>query len=166
MILRRIFAEILHGVDHLRAILNLIENDKRLFRHDLLTACQHQVLQNPVNILRGFKELLILLIFVEVKISGILIVTPAKLLQNPGFTHLTNAFKNQWFPIRRILPVQQLLYNISFHRHAPHTFMTIFVHLHHTFIVVFMRGFHTFINIILRKEKRCKPKITLLLIKV
>ena len=41
---RSILAKILHGVDHLGAILHLVKNDERLFRYNLLTAGQHQIL--------------------------------------------------------------------------------------------------------------------------
>ena len=92
MILRRILAEILHGVDDLGAVLYLIEDDECLFRYNLLTAGQHQILQNPIYILGGFKELLIFLIFIKVKIGGIFIIASAKFFKNPGLAHLAHAF--------------------------------------------------------------------------
>ena len=44
MILRSVLAEILHGVDNLRAVLHLVKDDEGLFWQYLLTACQHKVL--------------------------------------------------------------------------------------------------------------------------
>ena len=69
MILRGILTKIFHGVDDLRAVLHLIKDDEGLFRHYLLTACQHQILQDTVNIFCSFKELLIFLVLVKVEIS-------------------------------------------------------------------------------------------------
>ena len=88
VILRCVLAEILHRVDDLRAVLHLIENDEGLFWQDLLAAGQHQILQDAVNILRGFEELLVLLVLVKVEVGGILIVASAEFLQNPGLAHL------------------------------------------------------------------------------
>ena len=108
VILWSVLAEILHGVNDLWAILHLVKNNERLFRHNLLAAGQHQVLQDAVNVLGGLEELLVFLVFIKVEISGIFIVTLAELFQNPGFTHLTHTFQNQRFTVGRILPVQQL----------------------------------------------------------
>ena len=80
MILRRILAEVFHGVDDLGAVLHLIKDDQRLFRHDLLTAGQHQVLQKAVNVFDRFKELLVFLIFIKVGIGSVFVIAPAKLL--------------------------------------------------------------------------------------
>ena len=77
-ILRRILAEIFHRVDDLGAVLYLVEDDESLFRHDLLTTGQHQILYNPIHILCSLKELLIFLIFIEVKVGCIFIITSAK----------------------------------------------------------------------------------------
>ena len=63
----------LHGIDDLETILHLVKNDEGLFWHDLLTAGQHQILQDAVNILGGFEELLVFLVFIKVEIGGILL---------------------------------------------------------------------------------------------
>ena len=139
MILRRIFAEVLHGIDDLGAILYLVKNNERLFGHDLLAACQHQVLQDAVNILGSLKELLIFFVFIKVEIGGIFIVTLAKLFQNPGLAHLTHALQNQGLAIGGVLPVQQLLQNKSFHSSTPHTFIGVLVSCNHTFIICTQR---------------------------
>ena len=91
MILRRVLTKILHGIDDLRAVLHLIKDDQGLFRHNPLTAGQHQVLQNAVHVLGRLKKLFVLLIFVKVKINRVFIITSAELLQNPGLSHLTHA---------------------------------------------------------------------------
>lgn len=88
MILWGVLAEILHGIDDLGAVLHLVKDDQGLFRNDFLPTGQHQILQDAVNILGGFKELLVFLVFVKVKIGGIFIVAPAEFFQYPGFPHL------------------------------------------------------------------------------
>ena len=90
MILRSVLAEILHGVDNLRAVLHLVKNDKCLFRDNLLPTGQHQILQDAVNILGGFKELFIFFVFVKVKIGSIFIITSAEFFENPCLAHLTH----------------------------------------------------------------------------
>ena len=135
MILRRVLTEILHGIDDLRAVLHLIKDNKRFFRQDFLTACQHQILQDTVNILCCLEELLVFLVFIKVEISRIFIITSAKLLQNPCFPHLTHAFQNQGLAVGGILPVQQFFQNKSFHKLTPHTFIGVFVFYHHIFII-------------------------------
>lgn len=108
MILWGVLAEILHGIDDLGAVLHLVKDDQGLFRNDFLPTGQHQILQDAVNILGGFKELLVFLVFVKVKIGGIFIVAPAEFFQYPGFPHLAHPLQYQGFAVGRILPVQQL----------------------------------------------------------
>ena len=91
MVLRCVLTEILHGVDDLRAVLHLVKDDKGLFRRNLLTAGQHQVLQNAIYIFRSLKELLVFFVFIKVKIGGIFIIASAEFFQNPGLAHLTHA---------------------------------------------------------------------------
>ena len=105
MILRSVLAEIFHRIDDLGTILHLVKNDEGLFRHDFLTAGQHQVLQDAVNVFGGFKELLVFLVFIKVEICGIFIVMLAELFQNPSLAHLTDTFQNQGLSVGRILPV-------------------------------------------------------------
>ena len=94
MILRRILTEILHGIDDLRAILYFVKNNKGLFWQNLLTTCQHQILQNPVYIFRGFKKLLVLFVFIKVEISSVFVVAFAEFFQNPGLADLAHTFQN------------------------------------------------------------------------
>ena len=86
--------KVFHRINNLRTVLHLIKDDEGLFRHYLLTACQHQILQDTVNIFCSFKELLIFLVLVKVEIGGIFIIVSAELFQNPSLTHLTYAFHN------------------------------------------------------------------------
>ena len=90
MILGGILAEVFHGIDDLGAVLHLVKNDQGLFRNDFLTTGQHQILQDAVNIPGGFKELLVFLIFVKVKIGSIFIITSTKFFENPSLAHLTH----------------------------------------------------------------------------
>ena len=105
MILRRIFTKVFHRINNFRAILYLVKNNKRFFRHYFLTTRQHQILQNSIYIFCGFKELFIFFIFIKVKICSILIILSAKLFQDPGLSHLTHPFQNQRFAIGRVFPV-------------------------------------------------------------
>ena len=122
VILRRILAEIFHGVDDLRAVLYFVKNDECLFRCDLLSAGQHQVLQKPVNVLGRFKELLILLVFIKVKVGCIIIITSAEFLENPRFAHLPHSFEDQRLAVRRVFPFQQSFQDQSLHRIPPSHF--------------------------------------------
>ena len=117
-----VLAEIFHGVNNFGAVLHLIKDNESLFRYYLLTACQHQILQNTVNIFCSFKELLVFFVLVKVEIGGIFIIASAELLQNPSLTHLAHTLQNQGLAIGRILPGQQLIQNQSFHRHTPSHF--------------------------------------------
>ena len=108
MILGGVLAEVFHGVDDLGAVLHLVKNNQGLFRNDFLPAGQHQILQDAVNILGCFKELLVFLVFIKVEVGSIFIVAPAELFQYPGLPHLANALQNQGLAVWRILPVQQL----------------------------------------------------------
>ena len=67
MILRCILVKILHRIDDLRAVLYLVKNNEGLFWHNLLTTCQYEILQNPVYIFCGFKELLVFFVFIKVE---------------------------------------------------------------------------------------------------
>ena len=127
MILGGILAEVFHGIDDLGAVLHLVKNDQGLFRNDFLPTGQHQILQDAVNILGGFKKLLVLLVFVEVKIGCIFIVAPTKLFQYPGFPHLAHPLQYQGLAVWRILPVQQLLQYSPFHGCPPHIFIELSV---------------------------------------
>lgn len=122
-------------VDDLRTVLHLIKNNKGLFRYNLLTTCQHQILQNTINIFGSLEELFVFLIFIKVKICNIFIVTFTELFQNPSLAYLTHTFQDQGLAIGGILPVQQLFQNKSLHRLALHTFIRILVFLNHIFII-------------------------------
>ena len=108
MIVAGILAEVFHGVDDLGAILHLVKNVQGLFWQDFLPAGQHQILQDTVNVLGGFKELLVFLVFVKVKIGGIFIIASAEFFQYPGFPHLAHPLQYQGLAVGRILPIQQL----------------------------------------------------------
>lgn len=104
-----ILAEILHGINDLGAVLYFVKNNEGLFRQNLLTAREHQILQNSVYIFRSFKKLLVFFVFIKVEISGVFVVAFAKFFQNLGFADLTHTFQNQRFAIGRILPIEELL---------------------------------------------------------
>ena len=135
MILGSVLTKILQRVNDLRAILHFIKDDKSLFLHNLLPTCQHQILQDTVNIFGSLEELLVFFVFIKVKISSIFIITFAELFKNPRLSYLTHTFKNQRFAVGRILPFQQLVHNKSFHKITSHTFIGVFVIEHHIFII-------------------------------
>lgn len=114
MILRRILTEIFHGVNHFGAVLHLFKNDKSLFGQELLTACQHQILQNPIRILRGFKKLFVFFVLIEVEVGCIFIIASAKLFENPCLACLAYSFQDQRLTVGRVLPLDK------------------FIHIHHT----------------------------------
>ena len=79
MELRGILAEILHRIDNFGAVLNLVEDNKSLFWFNFLAASHHQILQDTIDILGGFKELFIFFVLIKVKVSGIFIIASAEL---------------------------------------------------------------------------------------
>ena len=128
MILWCILAEAFYSVDDLGAVLYLVKDDRRLFRHDLLAAGQHQVLQKAVNVFGCFKELLVFLVFIKVEIGSIFVISPAKLLQDPRFADLSHPLEYQRLTIGRVFPFQQFFQNKAFHGHLYHIFIAISVY--------------------------------------
>ena len=92
MVLRGILAKILHGIDYFRAVLHLIENDQCLPWEDFLPAGKHQVLQDTADIFGSFKELFVILIFIEVEICCIFVISSSKFFEYPCFSYLTDTF--------------------------------------------------------------------------
>ncbi len=117
---RRILTKIFHGIDDPGTILHLVKNDQRPFRHHLLSARHHEVLQNAFYIHCRFKKLPIFLIFIKVEISRIFIILPAKFLQKPGLAHLPDPFHDQGLAIWRFFPFQQLFHSQTFHAVPSH----------------------------------------------
>lgn len=59
---------------------------------DLLTAGEHEILQDSVYILCRFKKLSVLLMLIKIEVGGVFIILTAKFFQNPGFAYLPDAF--------------------------------------------------------------------------
>ena len=67
------------------------------------SACQHQILQNTIHTLVGFKKLFIFFIFSKVKIRSIFAIAFAELFQNPGFATWRAYFKISG--LRKLQPI-------------------------------------------------------------
>ena len=104
MILGGVLTEVLQGINDIRTVLHFIKNDQSLFRRNLLTAGQHQILQNTADVFSGLKELPEFFMFIKVKICHVLIATSPEFLQDPGFADLTHPLQNKGLAIGRILP--------------------------------------------------------------
>ena len=109
MILRRVFAKILHGVDDLGAVLHFVKDDQGLFGQDLLPAGEHQILQDSVCVLGSFKKLLVFLVFIKVEIGGVFVVTAPEFLQHPRFAHLPHALEDQRFAVGGVFSFEKIL---------------------------------------------------------
>lgn len=92
MVLRCILAKVLQGIDDLRAVLHFVKNNERFLRKDLLAAGHHQILKDPINILRCIEERFVFFVLLEVEIGRILVIKPAELSQRPGLADLSNTF--------------------------------------------------------------------------
>lgn len=80
---------VLQRIEHLRRILYLIKDQKRLVRQDLLSASHRQIWHDAVHILRRPEELPVFRILIKVEIRRILIVAPPQFREQPRLRRIS-----------------------------------------------------------------------------
>ena len=115
VVLVSLLLEVFEGVQRLRALLYLIENDESLPRQNLFSGDHGQQFNNPLGILVCFKNGFQLVFLIEVEVDIILVTALPKLLHKPGLAHLTGAANNQRLPFRVVLPFYELRKRASLH---------------------------------------------------
>ena len=115
MVLVGLLLKILQRIQRLRALLDLVKDDQRRLRLDLLPSHQRQQLNDPLRVLVMFKNRLQRVLFVEVKINIPRIGLPPKFLHQPGLPHLPRPLEHQGLALFVGFPAEQVLHGISFH---------------------------------------------------
>ena len=119
MVIIGFFFEIFECVQRLRTFLDLIKDDQRLFRENLLTGDHGQKLYDTLRILVCLKYGFQLIFFIKVEVDIIVIVFFSKFLHKPGLPNLPGSLQHHWLTFIIQFPGNQVLYCISFHTDPP-----------------------------------------------
>ena len=120
MVLVGLFLKVLQGIQRLWALLNLVENQKCLFRQNLLPGNHRQKFDNPVRILVRLENGFQLVLFVKVEVHCAVIADLAEFLHQPRLPYLTWALQDHRRAVLAVFPSNQIFDYISFQEsHRP-----------------------------------------------
>ena len=114
-----ILTEIFQALQRGRHLLDLVQNNQSILRVDLHPALDGKATQDPIHIKITGEQVLHSLIAVKIDIGALLKRSPAKLLHQPGLSHLPRAADDHRQAVRILLPLLQTVDCISLHRHTP-----------------------------------------------
>ena len=156
MVLVGLFLKVLQGIQCLWALLNLVENQKCLFRQNLLPGNHRQKFDNPVRILVRLENGFQLVLFVKVKIHCAVVADSTEFLHQPRLPYLTCAFQDHRLAFFAVFPANQVFDCISFQ--TPHRpfflikqthYITFFrcLQIEFTFFILSVSKIHTFFKL-------------------